>query len=54
MLSFGNEKKNPVKDKWNHCNHMPMISLMGDYHRLPLFHMSKSFIWIEGTKQRIN
>ena len=32
---------------------MSMQSLMGAYHRLPLLHMSKSFIWIEETKERI-
>ena len=33
---------------------MPMISLLGANHRLPLFHMAKRFIWINETKQRIN
>ena len=31
-----------------------MQSLLGDYHRLTLSHMDKSFIWIEETKERIN
>ena len=31
-----------------------MQSLLGDNHHLPLFHMAKSFIWIEETKERIN
>ena len=30
-----------------------MHSLLGQNHRLPLFHISKSFIWIEVTKERI-
>ena len=33
---------------------MPMQSLLGDNHRLSLFHMAKSFIWIEETKEQIN
>ena len=33
---------------------MPMLSLLGENHRLPLFHTDKHFIWINETKQRIN
>ena len=33
---------------------MPMLSLLGGNHRLPLFYMSKRFIWIHETKKRIN
>ena len=41
ILSVGNEnQKILVKEKWNHCNHMPMISLLGTNRRLPLFHMA--------------
>ena len=55
ILSVGNEKqKIPVKYIWNHCNQMPLHSLLGKNHRLPLFHMTTSFIWIEETKERIN
>ena len=31
-----------------------MQSFLGDYHRLPLSHMAKSYIWLEETKERIN
>ena len=31
-----------------------MQSLLGDYHRLPLLHMAKHFIFLEETNQRIN
>ena len=31
-----------------------MQSLLGNNIRLLLFHMDKSFIWIEETKERIN
>ena len=48
------QEKNPVKDKWNHCNHMPMLPLLGENRLLPLFHMAKSFIWLEEKKERIN
>ena len=33
---------------------MPMLSLLGNNHRLPLFHMAKLFIWIEEKNERIN
>ena len=55
MIEVGNEnKKNKNEDRWNHCNHMPMKLLLGTNHLLPLFHMSKLFIWIEETKESIN
>ena len=31
-----------------------MQSLLGDNHRLPLFNMAKSFIWLEEAKKLIN
>ena len=33
---------------------MPMKSLLGAYHRLPLLHLAKSYIWLEETRERIN
>ena len=33
---------------------MPMLSLLGANHRLPLLHMAKRFIWLEEIKERIN
>ena len=33
---------------------MPMQSLLGANHRLPVFRMAKSFIWLEETKKRMN
>ena len=33
---------------------MPMLSLLGANHRLPLCHMAKRFIWINESKKRIN
>ena len=32
---------------------MPVISFLGDNHRLPLFHMAKRFIWLEGGKDAL-
>ena len=32
---------------------MPMLSLLGGNHRLPLFYMAKHFIWLNETKQCI-
>ena len=31
-----------------------MISLLGEKHSLPLFHMAKLFIWINESKKLIN
>ena len=33
---------------------MPIQLLLGDNHRLTLFHMDKGFIWLEETKERIH
>ena len=33
---------------------MRIQSLLGTYHRLPLSHMAKSYIWLEEKNQRIN
>ena len=33
---------------------MPIQLLLGDNNRLPLFHMAKSFIWLEETEYYIN
>ena len=33
---------------------MPMLSLLGENHRLTLFHMAKRFIWINEEKKCIN
>ena len=31
-----------------------MLSLLGENHRLPLFHTNKRFIWLNEKKKRIN
>ena len=55
MIEVGNEnKKNNNKYRWNYCHHMPMLSLLGTNHRLPLFYMAKLFICLNETKQLIN
>ena len=52
MLVVGNDnKKIKNKDRWNYCHHMPMLSLLGGNHHLPLFHITKRFIWIIETKK---
>ena len=33
---------------------MPIKSLFGANHRLPVLHMAKMFLWLEETKERIN
>ena len=51
MIKVGNEKKKvKTKERWNYCYRMTMLSLLGDNHRLPLFHMAKRFIWINEIK----
>ena len=55
IISVGNKnKKITVKYKWNHCNNMHIISLLGGNHCLPLFNVAKRFIFLNETKQRIN
>ena len=55
MTAFGNDtRKIKNKDIWNYCNHMSMLPLLGDNHRLPLLHMAKRFIWLEETGELIN
>ena len=43
-----------TKDKWNQMNILNMQSMLGDNCRMPLLHMSKSYIWLEETKKFIN
>ena len=55
ILAVGYQNKNNQdQDKWNNFNHMPMQSLLGTNHRLPLSHMAKSYIWLEETRERNN
>ena len=55
MIEVGNEnKKIRNKDRCNYFHNMPMLSLLGENHRLPLFHTDKHFIWINETKKRIH
>ena len=43
-----------TKDKWNRINILSMESMLVANYCMPLLHMSKSYIWIEETSQRIN
>ena len=43
-----------TKDKWNQLNILDMKSMVGANCRMPLLHISKSYIWLEETNQRIN
>ena len=38
----------------DYCHRMPILSLLGANHRLPLFHLAKRFIWLNETKKPIN
>ena len=43
-----------TKDKWNQINVLSMESMLGANCCMTLLHMSRSYIWIEETSQRIN
>ena len=47
-------KRIQTKDKWNQLNLVEIQSLLGTNHRLPLYHMAKSYIWLEEKNKRIN
>ena len=47
-------KKNQTQDRRNHLNPMQIQSLFVSNHCLPLSHMSKHYIWLEETNERIN
>ena len=47
-------QKIETKDKWNQTNVLDMESMLVSNCCMPLLHMSKSYIWIEETNQRIN
>ena len=55
ILEVGYKNKTiETKDKWNQLNLLDMQSLLGNNFRRPSLHMSKSYIWLEETNQRIN
>ena len=54
MIEIGNENKKKNKDKCNNCDHMPILPLLGDNHRLLVLHMAKCFICIEEKKNVLN
>ena len=47
-------KKIETKEKCNKINLLSMESILGSNCRMPLLHMSKSYLLIEETSQRIN
>ena len=51
MTEVGNKNKIKNKYRWNYCHHIPMLSLLGANHRLPLFHMAKRCILINEKKR---
>ena len=48
------KEKTETKDKWNQMNILNVQSMLGANCRMPLLHMSKSYIWLEETNKRIN
>ena len=53
VVGYENKKKES-KDKWNQLNILGMQYLLGNNCRLPILHMSKSYIWLKELNQRIN
>ena len=47
-------QKVETKDKWNQINVLDMESMLVANFCMPLLHMSKTYIWMEETNQRIN
>ena len=47
-------QKIETKDKWNQIDVLDMESMVVANSCMPLLHMSKPYIWIEETNQRIN
>ena len=47
-------QKIETKYKWNQINVLDMESMLEANCRMPLLHISKSYIWIEETNQCIN
>ena len=49
-------KKNKINndDKWNYCHHFTLLKFLGVNHRLPLFHMSENFVYLNNTEEHIN
>ena len=47
-------QKIETKEKWNQINVLDMESMLVANYRVPLLHISKTYIWMEETNQRIN
>ena len=47
-------QKIETKEKWNQINVLDMDSMLVANCLMPLLHMSKTYIWMEETNQRIN
>ena len=47
-------KTTPRKDKWEYFDVVPLLTLLGVNHHLPLLHMCKTFVYINCTEKRIN
>ena len=54
MIKFGKEnKKINNQDKWNYCYNFPLLLFLGVNHCIPLLNMSKSFVYLHNTEERI-
>ena len=54
MIEFVTEKKIINKDKWNYFHHFPIFPLLVVNDCIPIFHMSKIFVYLHNTEEHIN
>ena len=51
---IGEKNKNPVKDKWETLNFIPLMPLVGVNYRQPILHMSTIMVHCYYTDESIN
>ena len=55
MIELGKENnKIPSKDKCEYCEVIPVLTLLGVYHHLPLLHMTKTFVYMNSREKCMN
>ena len=54
-IEYGLENKTIInKDKYNYCNHFPILRLLGVNHHLALLHMYNFFVYLHDVEELIN
>ena len=54
MTECGKRKKIPTKNKWEYCDIILLLPLLGVNHRQPLLHIPPKNVHINGTEERID